>query len=373
MFTRIANYVNKNEIIEAEKMIGAMNTAKLFEMSALDVYLICCEALGIHPKTHERLEKNVYNPQITTEITVEVKPGKNRKKEIFTKDFKCEVVAYAQKTSVPDASRYYKISKYYIKKWSKERNITNEARGRRYSPEFMEKVITCAENKGISEACKEFDVAYRTVQKWCKELGIITKKVSAKYTHYSEQQKSEIMHYAEKYSIPEASRAYKISPAILRNWFLAKGLIPPAYGKHYTSEFIENVVAYAAEHTISETSEQFEIAFSTVQAWCREADAPVKLKNKSYKNLSDKERNAIIQDVLAEVPLKDVKVKYNISDHILRKVRLEAGIEIQSQYPQRYTEDKKEEIKAYAKTHTARETAKYFNVPNGTIYYILRN
>lgn len=254
MFTRIANFENKNEIIEAEKLIGAMNTAKLFEVSALDVYLICCEGLGIHPKTHENIKKD-NNPS-----------PKYEKNSKYSEDFKIEVTAYAQKTTVSTASRLYKVSIYSIKKWMKERNLEDFSKG-----------------------------------------------------------------------------------------------------AHYSKAFKDKVTAYAAETTISDASRKFDINYVTIRNWCKETNVDVKVN--SYRRLSEEKRAAILQD-LADLPTREIIKKHGVSRHMIEQVRVEADIPARG--IQTYSAKRVTEIKEYVKTHSVKDTAKYFNISQASIYYILR-
>lgn len=349
MFTRIKNYTKavKNEIIETEREIGVSNTSKLFKISMLDIYLICCEKLGICPKTHEKINKSA----------------------IYSEEFKDEVASYATKTTVSTASKLYKVSTSIIRKWVKERNLVVSSKSR-YSAEFIDKVVAFAHENTVSEAGKIFEVSFSTVKKWCDNESVSVCKKHNAQNNISEEYKSEVMAYAAKTSIPEAARLYKTSGSNIRNWFKKTGIKAPKRGKHFPPELIDEIVKFSEENGISEASRTYDISYHTIRVWCKEANVDGKVnKCHKYNEISAEKKAAILQDI-SKLPPREIASKYNIDKQTVTKIREEAGIPAQSIHT--YSKERIAELKEYAKMHSVKETAMFFNVPQGSIYYLLK-
>ena len=352
MFKRIKGYSQdlKNSIMTAEKKLGAQETAELFGISCLDIYLIYCEYLEISPKTHGPIAE---------------------KGNKYPENFKDEIVSYALETSVKEAEREYKVSGSSIRRWAKKRNIKfiQTPKKKRYKDEFINQVLRTAKEYTISETARMCDLDRKTVHKICKNAGVIPGSKGFEEIGYTDEFKQEVFDYVAKTTLRIAARYYKLPVYIIEKWMDAANITYAPTRKQFTDEFMQEVVDFAAEYGVIKAKWIFELNPATISKWCEKAAI---IPKETYPEKTEEEKVKII-NALLEKPMSDVMREFNLSRYFLEKFCSEEKLGMSvCEINMTYSPVLRRKVQQFSQTHTTTETAKIFKISLSDVIRIVR-
>ncbi len=241
-----SNYTKKDKIIKPVINLGTPNPSGQLNISRIAVY------------------EGVEEPG--------VKIG-----NVYTEEFKIEVVEYAKEVGVPEAAKEFNTSTQTIRNWADERGVKIKKirEIKTYTEEFKAMVVERATEVGVPKAAKEFKTSTNNIPRWAKELGVKIKKIRKTKT-YTEEEKTKIVERATEVGAPKAAREFDVPEDNIRRWANKRGIQIKRIIKTYTEEFKTKAIERAKEVGAPKTAKEFNVSIVSIYNWAKERGVKIK-------------------------------------------------------------------------------------------------
>ena len=191
----------------------------------------------------------------------------------YSEDEKAEVIRYAIKHDIKEAAEKYNVPFNTVRFWRSSyirRSRLNQRKYRsRCSEEEKTEVIRYADKHGNKAASEVYNVPLSTLSFW--QDSKIRKMDGKCYSRYSDERKAEIFDYASKHGINAASEVYNVPYNTVRRWRYSNiGKLRLNRGKggtKYSKEEKEKITEYAVEHGTMAAVKKYKVPLSTVYVW----------------------------------------------------------------------------------------------------------
>jgi transposase-like protein len=187
-----------------------------------------------------------------------------------------------------------------------------------YPKEFQIAALEHVKKVGTIQAAIDFGVDPKTILRWNREHHIYKKQEMRKFT---EEQKREILTYANEHSLTSAMREYNLDIYTILKWNEKLNIYKPTghraeatHKKKYevpTNEKKQEVLDFVKKHGISKAVRAFNIPSSTIQTWNKKEQV---YKARKHRTFTEAQKALIIEQA-KKTSVSEAAKKYNLYNH----------------------------------------------------------
>lgn len=192
-----------------------------------------------------------------------------------TKEFQITALNYAKEIgSIPQAAQYFGVDTRTMYRWNDEHKICPINKIRTFTEDQKCEILSYANKYGLTGAMREFNVDIATQLTWNKTRNIYEptgRREDAthvkQYERISEAEKKEILCFARDYGVTKASQKYNKPTSTIQLWNGIYKIYKQRKHRVFTPEQKENIIQYANDTSIAEAAKKFRLYGHQIQRW----------------------------------------------------------------------------------------------------------
>lgn len=194
----------------------------------------------------------------------------------YTHEQQLEMLRYAKKHGVKNASRHFGVSLRSLAVWNKKYNVYPVRLPRQYTTEQKYNILGAVIKYGLQQTAKMYNVTESLISVWNDEYNIYPKGQHLgeyaprhPYIKRTADTKLEILKFAKKYGTVAACEKYDVSPQNLANWRYRLGFKNKRSKRNFSPEHKSEILAYAAKHSVARAAQYFDINSTLIRIWIK--------------------------------------------------------------------------------------------------------
>ena len=192
-----------------------------------------------------------------------------------TKEFQITALNYAKEIgSIPRAAQYFGVDTRTMYRWNDEHKICPINKIRTFTEEQKREILSYANKYGLTGAMREFNVDIATQISWnrtrniYKPMGRREDATHAKqYQRFSKKEKLEILRFVRDYGISKAVRKYNVASSTIQFWNATYKVYQKRRHRTFTSRQKQDVIKYATGTSVIDAAKKFNLPHHQIQRW----------------------------------------------------------------------------------------------------------
>ena len=196
----------------------------------------------------------------------------------YTKEFKIATLNHAKEIeSLPRAAKAAGIDERTIYRWNRKYKICEVRQVREFSVSEKIEILDYANKHGLTGAMQKFDIAIHNLLMWNKDLKIyepIGRRVQSdapnRYERVSLEKKLEILKYVKDNDLVSASKKYNKAISTIQYWNSVLKVYKTREHRIFTPEDKEAIIQDADKTSIADAAKKYKLRGHQIQEWIKD-------------------------------------------------------------------------------------------------------